>query len=427
MAFRSLLTLLTPYLLANIQPMPNCVTIMVMHIFRLVGKVNLVVDKRRVDGSRVRLAEVEIGDETGTVSLRARDEQIDVLEEVSKRSGAVVLRNCTLELYQGKHIRLAITKWGKLCTYPDVVASTPPPPSKMNFDRNFSLIDLSVVASEMVDSRQLDSGYRGSKQPDSSEGGGGGGGRGMSGSKQGGPTHRQHQQYQHSQSSTRRGSRGGDRRQSRGKQMGGSSGSPQSHYGGESSLQAQPSQMQYPGMSGFSAAPYDQAMDVRQYSYQHGLQQEVLSHQASAQQMLLQQQYEMQQRQLQQMYHDQQAQERHRANLRQGHQMQQPSSMIVPTAVRSGSFEAPDYQVSSYAAVAGAHTSITPNSPDQYGRGRIMMGGMPNMPTSPGGVSQQQEYPYIQSSRSESPFSPGKMNPQATSFAPSYMDPRGKL
>jgi hypothetical protein len=111
----------------------------------------VVVDKRRVDRSRVRLAEVEIGDETGTVSLRARDEQIDVLEDVSKRDGAVVLRNCTLELYQGKHIRLAVTKWGKLCTYPDTVASTPPPPSKMNFDRNFSLIDLSVVASEMVD------------------------------------------------------------------------------------------------------------------------------------------------------------------------------------------------------------------------------------------------------------------------------------
>ena len=46
-------------------------------------------DKRRVDQSRVRLAEVEIGDETGTVSLRARDEQIDVLNEVSQHGGAV--------------------------------------------------------------------------------------------------------------------------------------------------------------------------------------------------------------------------------------------------------------------------------------------------------------------------------------------------
>eukprot|EP00522_Entomoneis_paludosa_P013716 CAMPEP_0172441126 /NCGR_PEP_ID=MMETSP1065-20121228/1696_1 /TAXON_ID=265537 /ORGANISM="Amphiprora paludosa, Strain CCMP125" /LENGTH=536 /DNA_ID=CAMNT_0013190323 /DNA_START=194 /DNA_END=1804 /DNA_ORIENTATION=- len=116
----------------------------------LVGSVQVVVDKFRVDGSRVRLAEVEVGDETGTVSLRARDDQIDLLTEISQRQGAVVLRNSTLELYQGKHIRLAVTKWGKLTPYPDQVASTPAPPSRMNNDRYFSLIDLSAVASEMV-------------------------------------------------------------------------------------------------------------------------------------------------------------------------------------------------------------------------------------------------------------------------------------
>ena len=110
-----------------IPPLLKYVTLLwFSYSLRLVGKVNVVVDKLRVDRSRVRLAEVEIGDETGTVSLRARDEQIDILEEVSKKSGAVVLRNCTLELYQGKHIRLAVTKWGKLSPYPDNVASTPP-------------------------------------------------------------------------------------------------------------------------------------------------------------------------------------------------------------------------------------------------------------------------------------------------------------
>jgi replication factor A1 len=108
-----------------------------------------VVDKRRVDDSRVRLAEVSCGDETGIVSLRARDDQIDVVQAVAQKEGAIVLRNCTIELYQGKHIRIAVTKWGKLSTYPDQVASTPPPPSKMNQDRNFSLIDLSVVANEI--------------------------------------------------------------------------------------------------------------------------------------------------------------------------------------------------------------------------------------------------------------------------------------
>jgi hypothetical protein len=115
-----------------------------------VGQVKVVVDKSRVDGSQVRLAEVEVGDETGVVSLRARDDQIDLLQELSEKHGTVVLRNCTLELFQGKHIRLAVTKWGKMCSYPDQIASTPPPPSMINFDRNFSLIDLSVIASELA-------------------------------------------------------------------------------------------------------------------------------------------------------------------------------------------------------------------------------------------------------------------------------------
>lgn len=84
----------------------------------LVGQVELVVDKSRVDGSRVLVAEVEVGDETGSVSLRARDEQIDILRQVSSDAGAVVLRNCTIELYQGKHMRLAVSKWGKMSVYP---------------------------------------------------------------------------------------------------------------------------------------------------------------------------------------------------------------------------------------------------------------------------------------------------------------------
>lgn len=119
----------------------------------MVGGIQVVVDKYRVDRSRVRLAEVQVGDETGIVSMRARDDQIDVLQEISDRSGAVVLRNCTVELYQGKHMRLSVSKWGKICPYPDEIASTPAQPSKMNQERNYSLIDLSVVATELIESR----------------------------------------------------------------------------------------------------------------------------------------------------------------------------------------------------------------------------------------------------------------------------------
>jgi len=108
----------------------------------LVGPIHVVVDKMRVDGSRVRLAEVIVGDETGMVSLRARDSQIDLLQSIG--AGAVVLRNCTVELFQNKHLRLAVTKWGKISSWPDNVASTPSPPTQMNTKLNYSLADLST-------------------------------------------------------------------------------------------------------------------------------------------------------------------------------------------------------------------------------------------------------------------------------------------
>jgi hypothetical protein len=428
-------------------------------VCRLVGKVNVVVDKRRVDRSRVRLAEVEIGDETGTVSLRARDEQIDVLEEVSLRSGAVVLRNSTLELYQGKHIRLAVTKWGKLTVYPDNVASTPPPPSKMNSERNFSLIDLSVVASEMVD-QQPESSYGSSRSAKSLSESVDTGGRSMA-SKSGGQTHPKHPQ---SLSSTRRGSR--DRRQPRGKPSGGGAGT-QGHYGippTDVGARHSPSgQMRYHGMHGGFTPGFDQGMDLRQYSaYPQSRQQEMLAP-ASAQHHLLHQQYELQQRQLQQMYHNQ---DRHRSGMGQSHQVQTSGIVLLPL-LPSGSFETTgDYQLPSYTAggseqhpsvmsVVGSSPILVPMSmagarapaslppatapQEQFGSSRVPMsrgtmeGSLPDQQPrrerqdSVGQVEREASHAHFMSvSSDDSQFSPGKMNPDATAFAPSYMPPQGR-
>lgn len=110
--------------------------------YRLVKNVNIVVEKVRVDKSQVRLAECEVGDETGTVSLRARDGQISLLQDICKQKAAVVLRNCSIELYQGKYIRLAVSKWGKIALYPDGIDSTPLPPSRINGDVHLSIPSL---------------------------------------------------------------------------------------------------------------------------------------------------------------------------------------------------------------------------------------------------------------------------------------------
>ncbi len=116
---------------------------------RLVGNVDVVVDKLRVDKSRVRLAEVQVGDETGIISLRARDEQIDALQKVSDEGGAIVLRNSSIELFQGKFLRLAVTKWGKISVYPDAIPSTPEAPATMNTDMNLSIVDLTRVPADL--------------------------------------------------------------------------------------------------------------------------------------------------------------------------------------------------------------------------------------------------------------------------------------
>jgi hypothetical protein len=59
-------------------------------------------------------------------------------------------------LYQGKHIRLAVTKWGKISAYPDSVYSTPSPPGIINHERNFSMINLSLIASDNSASQSSD-------------------------------------------------------------------------------------------------------------------------------------------------------------------------------------------------------------------------------------------------------------------------------
>jgi hypothetical protein len=340
--------------------------------YSLVGDVNVVVDKGRVDGSRVCLAEVEVGDETGVVSLRARNEQIDVLRHVSQHSGAVVLRNCTLELYQGKHIRLAVTKWGKLSIYPDQVASTPPPPSKMNPERNFSLIDLSLVASEMV----VQTEQYGQPSPE--------GGAVTTGANR-------QPSFQMGATSSRRGA--GRRSAPRGKLSGQNPVMPV-HYGDGGMVP--PMRYQQTGMHAYSGG-YG---ETQPYSYPQQRQQQ----QQGQMMMQQQQQYEMQQHQMQhQMYHTGAPQDRQRPV--------QHSPMLIPAAFpTAGSFDIA-YSVGS-AIPMPLLGSMNQGSPvNQFlmpipGASQHQQGQGQSPPTT--------HYP----SRANAPMSPGTMNPQAATFDP---------
>jgi hypothetical protein len=312
----------------------------------------------RVDRSRVRLAEVEVGDETGTVSLRARDDQIDILKEISERSGAVVLRNATLELYQARHLRLAVTKWGKLSAYPDNIASTPPPPSKMNVDLNYSLVDLSLVAEEKVpvspsmksESSPVSSPashHRERTSPNQKNRGG----RNMDYLPTQGSL-ASNRSFPSSQGPGYQNRRRDKRQQQQHTQTHASSGTVQNQYG------YLPGSM-YPPLTSYPPM-YPEGMAMSQYPYAPSYQrhpegqqkgqpfdqrqpqpQQFRDAQQGMQQRLLLQQYELQQRQLHEMQLYQEQQERDRRML-QHHQQQMhlhPQSTLMPDLLSSGSMD----------------------------------------------------------------------------------------
>eukprot|EP00536_Pseudo-nitzschia_multiseries_P001739 jgi/Psemu1/283237/fgenesh1_pg.22_\ len=408
----------------------------------LVGRINLVVDKKRVDQSRVRLAEVEIGDETGTVSLRARDDQIDLLERVHSKGkpGAVVLRNCTLELFQGKHIRLAVTKWGKLAEYPDNVSSTPPPPSTMNHDRNFSLIDLSVVASEIAEKSQsgampyatssaspattaptpATSGGRQTKksEPEPRTSRSSSSPKTPSSASKQGKSSTKHQQ----QASSRKSNRSSLSEQRRHARSG--------HYGGmkmdssQSSRSADP--MMYRGMQGYH--PYgEQTADMRMqqqyplhgtyahpshthsHTHTHTQTQSQRHQDAASAQYVLHQQYEMQQRQLHHIY----SRDQNRQLVAQvQHQHQAPPQQTSPMLMGlESSFDASEMGNSPILVPPPEHYAQMPKLEGHNTRIQPPEASHGSAPHSPG------TYPSLGTMPG---YRIGKMNPEATSFAPTY-------
>mmetsp|Transcript_10351 Transcript_10351/g.31864 ORF Transcript_10351/g.31864 Transcript_10351/m.31864 type:complete len:132 (-) Transcript_10351:2007-2402(-) len=66
-------------------------------------------EKTRADGSRVRVTECVIGDETGIVSFLAHDEQVDIAEPGS----TILIRNAKIDMFRG-YMRLSVDKWGGL-------------------------------------------------------------------------------------------------------------------------------------------------------------------------------------------------------------------------------------------------------------------------------------------------------------------------
>eukprot|EP01103_Thecamoeba_quadrilineata_P002242 TRINITY_DN12232_c0_g1_i1.p2 TRINITY_DN12232_c0_g1~~TRINITY_DN12232_c0_g1_i1.p2 ORF type:complete len:143 (+),score=24.49 TRINITY_DN12232_c0_g1_i1:24-431(+) len=69
----------------------------------------VVVEKTRADGTKVSVAEAVVGDQTGIITLTARNEQINLVVP----GNTIVVRNAKIIMFKG-FMRLEVDKWGKI-------------------------------------------------------------------------------------------------------------------------------------------------------------------------------------------------------------------------------------------------------------------------------------------------------------------------
>jgi len=107
------------------------------HGHNLVLKVvscNVVVEKTRTDGTKIKIAEALVGDGTGCMTLTARNKQIDVVQP----GHTIIARNAKIDMFKG-FMRLAVDKWGKL------ESATEAAPFEVKTDNNLSTVEYELV------------------------------------------------------------------------------------------------------------------------------------------------------------------------------------------------------------------------------------------------------------------------------------------
>jgi len=97
-----------------------------------------VVDKKRCDGTKIRVALCTVGDETASVVFIAKDNQIDIMTQ----GACVQLLNAKVIMFEG-FMRLEVDKWGKVM------------PSKRIIDpKSVQSRNMSTVEYELVEKQE---------------------------------------------------------------------------------------------------------------------------------------------------------------------------------------------------------------------------------------------------------------------------------
>ena len=68
-----------------------------------VSKIKTVINRLNLDGSRLRISEALIGDETGLILLSLRNDQIDLVKE----GMSLIMRNAKVDMVNQGHMRVA--------------------------------------------------------------------------------------------------------------------------------------------------------------------------------------------------------------------------------------------------------------------------------------------------------------------------------
>jgi len=95
----------------------------------------LAVDKRRSDGSRVRIAEAIVGDHTGSIVFTLRDDQIDLCVP----GATIEVRNAKIDMALSGFMRLVVDKWGKIFPCKDQATF------QVNTSKNLSAVEYELV------------------------------------------------------------------------------------------------------------------------------------------------------------------------------------------------------------------------------------------------------------------------------------------
>ncbi|CAN4084101.1 unnamed protein product [Withania somnifera] len=80
-----------------------------------------------------RIAECLVGDETGSILLTARNDQVDLM----KPDATITLRNAKIDMFKGS-MRLAVDKWGR-------IEVAEPATFVINEENNLSLVEYELV------------------------------------------------------------------------------------------------------------------------------------------------------------------------------------------------------------------------------------------------------------------------------------------